>query len=485
MYKKVAWTIQLDRVYTEGRDMQQIEHAGYQRYIISRNPKRFDADGDPLEDDEEDSQADADAVEENPFGEVKLEELLAPLTSAADLPTHPSLSTPYYSKSLTEMVEGARLTLQREKANLWRMKHLLTRFRGDHTWTPCGVFATDYDQVLLRALMPSNYHTVFASQNGGLQDQGSLSWENNSDSRTLGTDGLQTPPTTSALLQTPEAEAPPAEDIQMLEGTSVQHFDAAGATIDTVKAIANKANGEESAAQNGVTTDGVTKAIDQSGGIASDASGGIADGISAAPVSSDSQSAPNEDQATTNGGQSTALVTTEGQQPNGDAPPSPPDEADDSASQPPAHRMTTRAQAHANSNPLSPRSSPTQSATADIVPPIHPFFHFPPLCRPDRDVGLPPEVAEDTRKFLNLYVQRQEEVIRGVEQLYDGLLKAERMRKEVIKWAKAEGHVGEMSDGEDWYDKDEWGLLEDLVKGKEEEEVDEVPGKKTRGRTTK
>lgn len=53
--------------------MQQIEHAGYQRHIISRNPQRFDADGDPLEDDEEDSQADADAVEENPFGEVKLE----------------------------------------------------------------------------------------------------------------------------------------------------------------------------------------------------------------------------------------------------------------------------------------------------------------------------------------------------------------------------------------------------------------------------
>ncbi|EON61429.1 hypothetical protein W97_00644 [Coniosporium apollinis CBS 100218] len=403
----------------------QIEHAGYQRHIISHNPQRFDADGDPLEDDEEDSQADADALEENPFGEVKLEELLAPLTSAADLPTHPSLSTPYYSKSLTEMVEGARLTLQREKANLWRMKHLLTRFRGDHTWTPCGIFATDYDQVLLRALMPSNYRAVFAFQNGGPQDQGSLSWDNNSDSRTLGMDGLQTPPTTSALLQAPEAEARPAEDVQMLGGTSVQHFDAAEATIDTVKAIAKKANGEESAAQNGATTDGVTKAIDHSG------------------------------------------------------------EADDSASQPPAHRMTTRAQAHANSNPLSPRSSPTRSATADVVPPIHPFFNFLPSCRPDRDVGLPPEVAEDTRKFLNLYVQRQEEVIRGVEQLYDGLLKAERMRKEVIKWAKAEGHVGEMSDGEDWYDKDEWGLLEDLVKGKEEEEVDEVPGKKTRGRTTK
>lgn len=55
------------------RDVQQIEHAGYQRHIIFRKPQRFDADGDPLEDDEEDSQADADALEENPFGELKLE----------------------------------------------------------------------------------------------------------------------------------------------------------------------------------------------------------------------------------------------------------------------------------------------------------------------------------------------------------------------------------------------------------------------------
>jgi len=52
-----------------------------------------------------------------------------------------------------------------------------------------------------------------------------------------------------------------------------------------------------------------------------------------------------------------------------------------------------------------------------------------------------------------------------------------------MRWCKAEGHVGEMSDGEDWYDREEWGLEQDLVKGREEEddEAAAAPGKKTRG----
>lgn len=54
------------------------------------------------------------------------------------------------------------------------------------------------------------------------------------------------------------------------------------------------------------------------------------------------------------------------------------------------------------------------------------------------------------------------------------------MRQEVFKWAKAEAHVGEMSDGEDWYDREEWGLEGDLVKGRDEEEEEgQVQGKKT------
>jgi hypothetical protein len=40
-----------------------------------------------------------------------------------------------------------------------------------------------------------------------------------------------------------------------------------------------------------------------------------------------------------------------------------------------------------------------------------------------------------------------------------------------------------MSDGEDWYDKEEWGLEEDLKKGQDEdEETGEISAKKTRTR---
>jgi hypothetical protein len=91
---------------------------------------------------------------------------------------------------------------------------------------------------------------------------------------------------------------------------------------------------------------------------------------------------------------------------------------------------------------------------------------------PDRNFGLPPVEAEETRRMVTLYTQKQEEVCRSAEKLYVGLLRADRMRKAVFKWCKAEGHVGEMSDGEDWYDKEEWGLDEDLRKGQEEEEDD-------------
>ena len=91
-----------------------------------------------------------------------------------------------------------------------------------------------------------------------------------------------------------------------------------------------------------------------------------------------------------------------------------------------------------------------------------------------------------TRRLLQLWVQKQDEVIRGTRKLYEGLLKADRLRKTVLKWSKAEAHSGpnrEMSDGEDWYDKEEWGLVDDLKKGHDEEEEDQQQTqKKTRNR---
>lgn len=117
---------------------------------------------------------------------------------------------------------------------------------------------------------------------------------------------------------------------------------------------------------------------------------------------------------------------------------------------------------------------------------IHPIFLAPKTAHPDRDLGLPEQEAEDVRRLLQLYAQKQEEVCRGARKLYEGLLKADRLRKTVLAWSKAEAHCGpnrDMSDGEDWYDQEEWGLTEDLKKGQDEEEEDTTQTqKKTRNR---
>ncbi|ERT01128.1 rxt2-like protein [Sporothrix schenckii 1099-18] len=117
---------------------------------------------------------------------------------------------------------------------------------------------------------------------------------------------------------------------------------------------------------------------------------------------------------------------------------------------------------------------------------IHPLFLAPRSARPEPNLGLPEAEAEDVRRLLQLWVQKQEEVSRGTKKLHEGLLRADRLRHTVLRWAKAEAHSGpnrDMSDGEDWYDQEEWGLEEDLKKGHDEEEEDQqLPNKKTRNR---
>lgn len=52
---------------------QKINHAGYSRHILQRNPLRINEYGDELDDSESDPDADADAEEENPYADVRLE----------------------------------------------------------------------------------------------------------------------------------------------------------------------------------------------------------------------------------------------------------------------------------------------------------------------------------------------------------------------------------------------------------------------------
>lgn len=52
---------------------QTINHAGYSRQILQRNPPRTNEYGDELEDSEEDPEADVDAEDQDPYNDVKLE----------------------------------------------------------------------------------------------------------------------------------------------------------------------------------------------------------------------------------------------------------------------------------------------------------------------------------------------------------------------------------------------------------------------------
>jgi hypothetical protein len=168
-------------------------------------------------------------------------------------------------------------------------------------------------------------------------------------------------------------------------------------------------------------------------------------------------------------------------------------EMQDGSSPEPPRRMTTRAQANA-SNPEpdqdSSKLSPSASTdTLNALPAPHPLFLVPESVLPDPNFGLPANEAEETRRLLWSFIQKQEETVRGFEHMLECLLRACRMQEDVFEWCKAEGHVGELSDGEDWYDPEKWGLAEgeELKKGVDEDEIETVEesratGKRGRGR---
>ncbi|KAF3196948.1 hypothetical protein TWF106_008539 [Orbilia oligospora] len=115
----------------------------------------------------------------------------------------------------------------------------------------------------------------------------------------------------------------------------------------------------------------------------------------------------------------------------------------------------------------------------EIINCTSPWFYPPARDEDARNFGLPPQEAEETRQLLLLAVQKEEEFIRGLERVRAMLLKADRQRKDVWNWCRADG-APDLSDGEDYVDLEYWGLKAgDLVKGAEEEEEEDPKGKKT------
>jgi hypothetical protein len=337
--------------------------------------------------------------------------------------------------------------VQKEKESLWRIKHLLTRLTGDNTWIPCESVETENDFSLfiderdrqagniLENIMPREEGDqvstgTLASEEGGQQQPGRLlALEAHSENASQ-SNGNQV------------AEKPAAdEDVVMT-------LAAADSTETGEKVTAEKLKGREV-----------------------EPNPGPDNGAGGAPIEGEMEVDDAQKPLTEEVNDLAQPIEVDAE--DGDAEAAP-------------RRMRTRAQAQAASdNTVASRTrSLTPDSSNDIK--IDPYFLAPLSSYGDRNVGLPQHEAEETRRLLQLYIQKQEEVCRGAQRVYEGLLKADRYRKLIMKWAKAEGHVGlnrDMSDGEDWYDKEEWGLDEDLKKGQDEEEEDAATtAKKTRAR---
>lgn len=380
-------------------------------------------------------------------------DLLAPLTSAAELPDHPTLSKPFTSKTLTELTRYAGEMVQKEKQSLWRIKHLLTRLSGDSTWIPCESVETESDFNLF--IDERDRHAGEILEKAVSRDDG--------DQVSTGT------------LVSEEREQP----IGLL-------------TMEAHSENSGQANGSQIPEKPSIDEDVVmTLPIDSTGRAEKEASGKSKDArqdvLQEQGPGNTIKQAPVEGEMEVDEAQKTSLEDyNEGQTQPTEEDEGPEGDTEDQDGLPAPHRMRTRAQAQAASDNIVPSRtrSMTPDSSNDLL--IHPYFLAPRSSRGDRNVGLPQHEAEETRRLLQLYIQKQEEVCRGAQRVYEGLLKADRYRKLVMKWAKAEGHVGlnrDMSDGEDWYDKEEWGLDEDLKKGQDEEEEDAATtAKKTRTR---
>jgi hypothetical protein len=344
--------------------------------------------------------------------------------------------------------------VQKERASLWRIKHLLTRLSGDNTWIPCESVETDHDINL--------FFDDERERNRGNQ-LGKLTSKHEPDHLSTGTlqaDDIAQNATIGAA-HALEATVHPAN-----EATDVP---ALGNELASIPATESNTNAEDTPMSDG-------KPEGQNSTPAPKVSKNLADQDPDLPTDE------SMDVEKTSDALQVAVL-------DGNLDKEGPDDVegvvDDQDDVPAPTRMRTRAQAQAQSDNTA--TSRTRSASPDSnIGYVHPYFLAPPKSHPDRDLGLPPQEAEETRRLLQLYIQKQEEVCRGSEHVYNGLLRADRYRHLVMKWAKAEAHVGvnrDMSDGEDWYDKEEWGLTEDLKKGQDEEEEDAATtAKKTRTR---
>lgn len=349
------------------------------------------------------------------------------------------MSHAYTSEAITDMVSKTREMLRKERNTLSLIKEFTTKLRGDHCRVPSSMLLAEDDADLYSA-----------------------------DEILKGLPEIST--SSATLSRTPEAVI--AVNVVAADETTTNGAKEEGIQAEDV----NMAEGD---AQPPNTTNGTTEA----GSSAKEGENGAAqdaNGASAASRLDQNNAVDRMDHETSNQADD-RRQTDNAEDHQGDN--------DQGHSDSPVPRMMTRGAAAAangttshDQDPDKPRSPSPQAS----LPAIHPAFLPPRSSVPDRDLGLPPWEAEETRKLANVFIQKQEEVVRGVEKLHDGFLRAERLRQKVYHWSRADEHTGQLSDGEDWVDEDQWGLTEPLKKGategEEEGREEERKGKGRRAR---
>ncbi|KAL9624824.1 MAG: hypothetical protein Q9160_000870 [Pyrenula sp. 1 TL-2023] len=453
-------------VSMSGADLprEKVEHAGYTRYILTPNPPRINDEGRELEETEIDEEADAAAAEVNPYSSIDLTETLGPLKHPSELLTHPSMSYPYLSDALPTQVKKTREKLREEQDILWKVKELDRHFTGDTPYMSCG----DTEAVDGISLFPQPGWPVRSKKRK--RDEHASTTASLTGALSITGAGPGQAASVTSLEKDLETNAK-HEPSHKPNESSDQHKDSAESTEDVLQGLTNgNVDHSKSPKVNGV--DGSTVVGNGDPKTTSDTAE-----TNGNPPETDTpilQKQPLEQDAAEDKSNSTKPTEPEDQN-------QPPNQKDDDAAeaserspspqQPPPRRITRAlAQNYNSSTTQSTNPSPPASPSTSSLPSINPLFALPPSFNTPTTYGLPPAEATETRRLLTSYIQKQEETVRGYQELLNKLLKAQRLRKRVMVWCKAEGHVGEMSDGEDWIDTQYWELAPgELKKGKDEE----------------
>lgn len=369
-------------------------------------------------------------------------ELLCPLKHPSELATHPTLSLPFIDRALPDMVRTTEDKLREERANLWRAKNLSRQFMGDEPWMPLGSLEANDEWDLFEPkpvdLLPASKKRKRNSDQNGVNGHGYANADTSDTAPLLVVEGSKSNPTA-------DNNSPNKKDKGHAESTldepTEQSEEATGSFAPTTNGVHNRE----------VQPETKDEAADE-----------MAD-ETAVEKSKDIE--PQQE-------------AKDAEQQDDDA------HSEDETNPQPTRRITRALAAEHNSQtaPTPPPQSPnsTTSTVDSSLLQADPLFLLPLALaanhRAPRSLarlGLPVDELMETRRLLMMYIQKQEESVRGYEALLGKLVKAKRMRDKVWEWCKTEGHVGEWSDGEDWIDAEAWGLApEELKKGKDEEEVE-------------